>query len=309
MNARFRVDVPSFTAQVNRKAAAFGISRDEAFKVEGRLLAKELIDRTPPYSGKVVQKILGSQGKSLSRQSADISNLTARKVGERRVEKDIKRVILGIRNTSRAPVEAQPDVIVSQTRPDSATHSNELEWGIRQKVEGRNAIRIYADRQGNVYGVDEELFAPHATRDQMEKHHRKFRDKRGRVTTAGSADKIVGRWKWIQKLVTSEPIQKTYIKAKKLMVGQAKGGWADAFIKLGGRMSAGGWIGRHRKAGNSIVRTGDKIHIEMSNRSEWASGGDPDGVIQRSLAGREKSLLASIKRELEKAWGKGATRK
>ena len=306
MNVHFKADVPSFVDQVNKKAAAFGIKRDEAFRIEGRLLAKELIDRTPPFSGKVIKKILGSQGTSLTNANADIDNLTARKVGERRVEKDIKKIILGVKSTVKQQQPANPDVIVSQTRPDAATHSNDLEWGIRQKVEGRNAIRVYADRQGNVYGVDEELFMPSASMRQLEQHHRKFRNSRGRVTTAGSKDRIVGRWKWITKLVTAEPIRDTYIKFKKKMVGEGKGGWVDGFAKLGGKISASGWIGRHRKSGTAIVNTsGDKIRIELTNRSQWASGGDPDGVIERSLAGRAASLKAAIERELKKAWGKG----
>ena len=308
MNVHFKSSVPEFVAMVNERAAVFGIDRREAFEIEGRLLAKEMIARTPPFSGKSIVKILGTQGASLSRQNADIENLTARKVGERRVTKDIKRIILGVKNT-KPPVQNRPDVIVSQVRPDAANHSNELEFGIRTKVEGRPAIRIYADRNGNVYGVDEELFLPKATMDQLEKHHRKFRDSRGRVTTAGSADLIVGRWKWITKLVTAEPIQQAYIKAKKLMVGQAKGGWAASFVKLGGKMSKSGWVGRHMKAGYCVANFGkDKIRIEMTNKSEWADGGDPDRIVEASLKGRAESLKASIEREMKKLWtnpGKG----
>lgn len=286
MNTTFTPDVAGFRRQVERKAAAFGVSLKEAYITEGRLLAKEVIERTPPYSGKAIKKILASQGRTVS---ATIEDLSAKKIGERRLEKGIRKTILGMKNTASSPPESQ-----------SLVRSDTPEWGVKTRVQGKEAIRIYVRADGTVHGIEAEKFKPQATYYDLAQHHKIARKKRRQGTTSGSGELVVGRWRWVDKLVTSESAVASYVKEKTKMVGQAKGGWADGFVKLGGK--APGWIGRHRKSGSSIVKTGDKIHIELTNKSEWAKGGDEKGIIQQSLAGRERSLRANITRAAKGGW-------
>lgn len=309
MTANFQADASGFRDMINRRAIVFGISRKEAFKTESRLLALELMDRTPPFSSKSIQRMLGAQGKSVSTKVWDeIGGMTARKVGENAVEKDIRRVIHGVRG-AKWPEET-PTVIVSQTNPRQARHSNKLEFGILQKVKGKSAVRVYADKKGNVYGVDTELFQPKASLADLEKMHRMARTKRGTVSRAGKSDLITGRWKWINKLVTKTATLNKYIRKKKANVGRAKGGWAASFMRFGGRMSIGGWVGRHaRKTGRvQSTITNDKIDILMINRSEWARGGDYDRIIPKALSGRAEALKGAIKRQMLEDWKKAQTK-
>lgn len=305
MTANFNVDVPEFTSLINSRAIVFGIGREEAFKTEARLLAEELIKRTPPFSGKSIVKMLGAQGRSLTFRNLEVEELSAQKVGMRRVEKDIRRVILGVRGASW-PKET-PTTIVSQTNPRQARHSNKLEFGILQKVRGKNAVRVYADQSGKVYGIDTEKFDPKASMSDLAKWHKAARTKRGRVTTAGQKDLVVGRWRWLNKIVTKAQTVSKYVKMRQKQVGQAKGGWAAAFMRFGGRMSLNGWIGKHAARFGRVRSnfTTDQIAIRMTNQSRWASAGDPDAIIPKAIAGRAESLKAAIWRQMNDAWKKG----
>jgi len=305
MTANFTADVSGFTNMINARSIVFGMGRQEAFKLEAKLLADELIRRTPPFSGKALVKMLGAQGKSLSHRNVEIEEMSAKKVGERRVEKDIRRVIKGVRGAKMAP--ERPVAIVSQVNPAYARHSNQVEFGVLQKVRGKQAVRVYADKGGNVYGIDIEKFEPKASLEDLSKWHKAARTKRGRVTTAGQKDLVIGRWKFLNQIVTKEATVRKYIRRKLRQVGQAKGGWAAAFMRFGGKMSMSGWIGRHAaKHGRTRSNfTDDQIVIEMINQSAWAGSGDPDGIIPKALAGRAESIKSAIKRQMADAWKKG----
>lgn len=334
MTAQFTADVPGFTNLINSRAIVFGIGRKEAFETECRLLAKELIERTPPFSGKAIVKMLGAQGKKLADANLEIKELTARKVGERRVEKDIRKIIYGTRGA------APPDNSfgrVDVVQPIEGKYKNakaaerarkrlETSWnkrrnkfgqgllkdgGVLQRIRGKDAVRIFATKDGTVYGVEVEMFQPKASLADLAKVHQMARTKRGRTSEAGFfKEKKVGRWKWLNKLVTREKTVAKYISKKLKQVGQAKGGWAAAYMRFGGRMSiTTGWIGKHAaKWGRVQSRlTDDVIDISMYNRSAWASSGDPDRIIPKAIAGRTESLKAAIWRQMNDAWKKGGT--
>jgi hypothetical protein len=286
---------PQFSAFVKRFAEAAMISIDDAFHDQTRLLGKELIDRTPPFSGKAIKKMTEARGFHLL---DDIEDLTAKKVGERRVEKDIRKVIYGV-NGATMPHSKNPIVYKSQNATPVA------DWGVLQKCQGKPAVRIFATKTGEVYGVDLERFKADATMEDLKAAHEAQRGKRGRVTTAGTRDRVVGRWRWLDVLVTKADILNQYIKKAQAGVGQAKGGWAAGFIGLGGKCAT--WIKRHSNAGRGInASTPGNFSFTFVNESKWASGGDDDRIIEKSLEGREEALKGRIEHELVKRWGEGA---
>lgn len=284
-------------------------------------LAGELVKRTPPFSGKALRKMLDvqDQRRQISQAESygpfvpkgfndpDIESLSAKRIGERRVEKDIKRVIFGVRGAAM-PKAAQ--VFKGQDSHKAFGKGAVTDWGIYQKCQGRDAVRIFATKKGEVYGVDFERFKANATKGELRQVHQAHRGARGRVSMAGSRDRVIGRWKWLDVLVTKESIVNRFIKEKKKMVGQGKGGWAQAFIQLGGRMSRSGWIGRHAaRAGSCEIRdSGSDLSVTMTNRSAWASGGDPERIRSAAIAGRARALTIKTRNVLEGIWGNKARR-
>lgn len=327
----FKTNEPQFSAMIKKFAEAAMITFDAAFEAQGRELCNRLIKLTPPFSGQSIKRGLwhrdiehlanykailvaenqGDMKKAFEAFSPfrdpEIEDMSARQVGERRVEKDIRRVIKGVRGATMPRQNESPVIIISQTNPRSQNQDVQVDWGVRQKCQGKDAIRIYADRSGNVYGVDTEKFLANPSNEDLAKVHQEHRGKRGRVTTAGSKDIIVGRWRWLNIVVAPFDVVQAFIAKKQKMVGQGRGGWAAGFIKLGGKISTKGWVGRHANAGTCDVRLErGNVNIKIVNNSRWASNGDPDRIIETALAGRARDLEKLIQLILEKRWGKGA---
>lgn len=301
MSATATID-PSFSRKFGEWAAAAGKSIPEAFKMQGRLFCHELIQRTPPFSGKAIVRMLEAKGAMAGLRDGELEDMTARQVGARRVEKDIRRIIYGMNGAN--PNQAA-QVYKGQNR--NVTYSREAisDWGVLQNCQGKPAVRIFANKGGTVYGVDLVNFNPEATIEQLVAHHTAQRTKRGRVTTAGSKDTVVGRWRWLNIFITKDSTAKSFIKKKIRSVGNAKGGWAAGFKKLGGKMSSNGWVGRHSAAGNCTATFGEyNASIQIVNRSRWATGGDPDRIIAKSMQGRGRAIERDIERLLKEKWGK-----
>lgn len=298
------VNADEWNRQVMEYAHTTGKDIRASFIKQAQLLCKEMIDRTPPFSGKTVEKMLLSQGKTMTHRSQEIADeqMTARQVGERRVEKDIRRIIFGVRG-AKVAVKQRPQAVIGQTTDRQAGYDpHGVEFGVLQKCEGRDAVRIFATKKGEVYGIDLQNFKPNATMEEMARVHEQHRTKRGRVTQAGSKDRIVGRWRWLEVLITSKRATDAFIKGKKKAVGQAKGGWAAGLTTLGGRVP--NWIGRHLKAGACTVSDTDNgIEIVITNRSRWASSGDDDRIIEKSLARRTENMRLHCETLITGKWG------
>jgi len=306
---------------------------EAAFEAQGRELCNRLMQFTPPLSGRSIKRglwnrdiehladykaILIAENKGDLKSAFEafspfrddsIEDMSARKIGERRVEKDIRRVIKGVHGAVMPAVHDNPTVIVSQTNPRAAHHDIQVDWGVRQKCQGKDAIRIYADRSGNVYGVDTEKFMPNPSSHDLKSIHDAHRGVRGRVTTAGAKDLVVGRWRWLNIVVAPEKVVDEYIKRKQWMVGQGKGGWVAGFRAFGGQISAKGGVGRHQDAGSVRGWPPSQpgvINVTITNHSRWASNGDPDRIIENAMASRERDMEKLIDRILEKRWGEGA---
>lgn len=280
---------------VRRFAAVSGKSFLEAILDQGRLAINEIIKRTPPFSGKALGRMLEARHLPKGVLDPEIESMTARAVGTRRVEKDIRKVIYGVRGAS-----------LSSKHGDAPEMS--VDFGVLQKCEGRQAIRVFSRKDGTVYGVDVANFKANASMQDMMMHHKQARTSRGRVTTTGERTRNIGRWRWMNVMVTSEKSVESFIKEKQRMVGQAKGGWAAGYMLLGGRMSKGGWVGWHAdKAGYAHKnQTQNSVEVEITNNSAWASGGDPDRIIEKAFEGRVKALEGSIDREIQKQWSAAA---
>lgn len=284
----------------NRKVALAsllaGKSLTQGFRWQGQLLVAELIKRTPPFSGKQLARMLDKQppnalGSKPRLSDPEIESMNARNVGLRRVAKDFKKVIYGFRGAQVALADL----------------GRAIDWGVMQRCEGKQAIRVFARQDGTVYGVDTANFMPNASADQLVKFVNSKRDKRGRVTNAGQKDRRVGRWRWMDVAVTSEAHRDQAIKEQQKHVGEAKGGWAVSLVELGGNISKGGWVGKHMssRAGrckHNLDTAGeriDKISVRIINSSRWAQGKDPDRIREKSIQGRARAMTTWIKKQME----------
>ncbi|MDB6017674.1 MAG: hypothetical protein JWR19_2163 [Pedosphaera sp.] len=221
-----------------------------------------------------VRQALKYQGRLMGEKLITLTPPRTQKQGERRVSADIKRIILG--------VEDLP--------PLDQAHLVE---------KGENVVRVFVSKDGTVYGTDRNLYRPEATMDEISKYHQSQRTKNGRVTSAGTRTRDVGRWKFIEKLVITRDKLDEYIGMVKDRVGRGKGGWATGVIKEGGKVSS--WIGRHaRTAGTYLDATNDaEPYVLFINKSEWASGGDHERIIENAVQSRTRDIHSYIRRKIK----------
>lgn len=293
----------SFGRNIGNYAAACAMRIDEAFRNQCRLLAAELIKRTPPFSGKTIKKIVDSRNRVL--HDPEIEHMSALAVGKRRVELDIRKIIYGLEGAHLS----ERHMTVSK-----GASPNQTDWGTLQKCEGKQAVRLFATKGGTVYGVDQNQWLTDAGISTLQQHHQSNRGKRGRVTTAGQKTRDIGRWKWLNVLVVKEEAVKQFVKFKQGFVGQARGGWAAGFMAMGGKLTKSGWVGKHADSGEchhnldtSEARRGQP-RVTFINNSSWASGGDVENIIEKSLEYRAEAMEEHLKHMYESEFEKAMRR-
>jgi hypothetical protein len=234
---KFSVDsnVPEYGHALGEFIRFYAVSIAQALRYQGKLLAQELIKKTPPDT---------------------------RAQGRHAVERDIKRAVRPLR-----PQDFKSKKIRSLIR--------------KRDYQALEAVFRRFPDSSDLRNVSVVPFDP--------KLHTEIRDRRGRVK------------KFQRKATPDYNEVREYIAHTQSHVGQAKGGWAASFIGLGGRPAA--WIAQHASAGSFEDHAGNPLldYIQMTNRSEWAGGGDEDRVIENSLRSRSIAMLNALARAQDNA--------
>lgn len=130
------------------------------------------------------------------------------------------------------------------------------------------------------------------------KMHQSQRRSRGRVTGNSNRKNYVYATDDVDQL-------KAYSEKVQSRVGQGKGGWASALIKLGGKPAA--WIAKHVRQGTCEDRlhpANKRLSFAGINQSAWASGGDEDRIIGMAMEGRAMAIVKDLERRIEDEWRK-----
>jgi hypothetical protein len=163
---------------------------------------------------------------------------------------------------------------------------------------------VIKTKTGAIYGVDNKLYKPNASMGEMRAHHEKFRSKRtGRVTTAGSYDRTIGRWKFVDKMYVKHSRMNSYIRQRAKEVGKLKGGWAGGTVKWKGGKKPAKWIMNHAKTGNCIDRMKENGNGYLEIRNEVAGQNRPGwkGINRFVVNSRERGFQKELKAAVRKA--------
>jgi hypothetical protein len=113
-------------------------------------------------------------------------------------------------------------------------------------------IRLFAKKDGTVYGTDKAHFMKDASTSTIRKIH-KGAFVNGSMSSAGSRTRDIGRWKFIDKYFVPENTLDEYVKSQQKKTGLAKSGWADCAKKLKSPLKGSAtrgiprWVTRHLK--------------------------------------------------------------
>ncbi|WP_395734099.1 hypothetical protein [Prosthecobacter sp.] len=168
---------------------------------------------------------------------------------------------------------------------------------------GSQNVRLFATKDGKVYGCDTRFFKPYATVDEMFAYHQSKRLKSGRVSEAGGRTRDVGRWKFIDQMIVSASAWNRYRKWIIQRVGMLAAGFNAAAQKLGVPLPV--WIKRHGtgRGAVNIQRSLGSYSITIRNSVPYGNKNDLPRRIRFVLQSdkRKKRLAHRIRAEIRVA--------
>lgn len=249
----------------------------DAVSLNARLLCVELARRTQPFG----------------------ANDKAKKTGEKAITRDL----IGGRSSSAVHSRRRRGILAAIG--SSMDESGGFSW-----YKTGDNVRLFVGKDGFAYGTEKTMFRPDATGSEIRAFHKK-NFVNGKMSSAGSRDKTIGRWKFLDKMFVSEAALTDYLKKTIEKVGISKAGWANCALQLRkinkGKLTAGipTWVFRHTadfKNGKTVDLTGDtkKPRVVMTNTTPWASGVIPASEQLNALSVVATKMRNQMKEILKK---------
>jgi hypothetical protein len=166
-------------------------------------------------------------------------------------------------------------------------------------------IRLFVKKDGTVYGTDTAHFLDGATAATLRQIH-KGAFQNGRMSSAGSGTRNIGRWKFVDKYFVPDSTLSDYVKSQQAKSGMAKSGWAACAKQLkkvvSGSMTRGipKWVTRHLgdyNFGTVEDRTGNIFSptVVLTNTCRYA-----DKVLRETEKLQGLSIVAGkMKKQME----------
>lgn len=269
MSFQVKLNKAQFASDVRRLMKLTNKTMGEVLDEQAGLFARDGMRFTPPFGNAPITESFTVQ----------------RKAGENAIITDI---VGGGPNAFKSNPKAGIFVVL----PSAMVNDSE-----RRKRSGN--VFVFADKSGRAYGVDQEHWKVDAPISELLEHHKKMRSPRtGRVTSAGSRTRDVGRWRFLDKLIIRDT---QFEKVKKVLfasVGIAKSAWVLPLSYLG-KASRGipAWIKRHSKgvASGIYKRTGrdQKVKIVVGNSIPFVQR-FAEHVEKRAWANRMRNFPKQI---------------
>jgi hypothetical protein len=131
---------------------------------------------------------------------------------------------------------------------------NEIDFvrTMNPKAAQLQGARIFTAKSGAVYLIDQAYYEPNASDSRIHDFHQSQRISSGRVTSAGSRTRDIGRWKAVDTLHVRESTYRSYVASVKKRVGTLKAGFAGALRAAaaftGGRAIIPSWVKKAESA-------------------------------------------------------------
>ena len=167
-------------------------------------------------------------------------------------------------------------------------------------------IRLFVKKDGTVYGTDTAHFLDGATAATLRQIH-KGAFQNGKMSSAGSGTRNIGRWKFVDKYFVPDNTLSDYVKSQQAKSGMAKSGWAACAKQLkkvgSGSMTRDipGWVTRHLgdyNFGTVEDRTGNIFSptVVLTNTCKYA-----DKVLRETEKLQGLSIVAGkMKKQMER---------
>ncbi len=270
MSIQLSVDATGLIEKMKRLMELTGTTLKKALYQEGRLLSIELARYTQPFGWDTSAKGKG--------------------------ESAIKGDLLGSRRSGQKSRSAGVFYVLPDSLIDGATMEP-----------GTTNVRLFARKDGTVYGTDKTTFKPDASQQALYFKHQSMRRKSDGTVVGATAEKTIGRWKFIEKWTIRETSFSEYLAKTQAMVGFAKSGWiacAKELAALSGDRVQGvpDWVKRHNAPGHIEDRTSaEKPSLTISNDINYSGRVLSHSNITAAIRDRKIKLQARIDQALKAA--------
>lgn len=164
--------------------------------------------------------------------------------------------------------------------------------------------RRFKTTRGAVFGVENNFWNLSGNRSQMKAYHQRNRLRNGRASMAGSWDKNIGRWKFIDRMVVSQRAYEGYLRDEVFpKIGLLKKGWIAPNAPF--KTKAPAWVKKAKGApGNSSGDYSDQMDLfangflQLKNVAPQAAG--RDGLVRIVLRTRSRDLKRFAAKRLDK---------
>lgn len=174
--------------------------------------------------------------------------------------------------------------------------ASQFKW---EHIEGR--IRLFARRDGKVYGTDVNHLKYNASIQELEEFHHRSKNADGSYgSEAGTMTQDNGRWKFITKWVIKQSQFDELLKVLTAKVGFAKSGWATCAEQLGGTRGIQKWVTKHKAPGTVVDETtAEQPKLTIRNDTNYTSQVLSESGAKEALRDREIKLTERIKNILK----------
>lgn len=169
-------------------------------------------------------------------------------------------------------------------------------------------VRLFISKDGYAYGTDKSYFKPGASKGEMRSFH-KSKFVNGRMSSAGSRDRTIGRWKFIEKWFVDGSTLDSYIDDQIKKVGWAKAGWAACARDLPkitkGSSTRGipSWVTRHDSIHGDVVDNSNDLsnpRVKLINSTPYAHQVCPPNEVANATAVIVQKMINQMSNILKK---------
>ena len=259
-------DATELAREIKKLSKDSGITVQFVCHEQMRLYGQRMIIVTQPRVGRKGTLVEGQQ---------------ARTVGERRVELDINKILVG---TDDSLQEWQPLEINGLTFQRVRDRTTGASWGVQLHLWERSAS------ESTIRGV-----------------HEASRNKRGRVKPSGPRQTKIGGFPFINTLHVPVAAKKEYIRARQAAVGTLKAGWVDGVMFYAKLVRAKPRIPKWIKAKavgkgthGGKVNVAGRGEISITNIVSYAGAKIPQQVVDAERRRRQRDILKQLPKRMDK---------
>ena len=166
-----------------------------------------------------------------------------------------------------------------------------VDRAVESGISDAGNVRLFARKDGSVYGTDRTHFLPDASTSQLEGIHKaNFID--GKMSSAGARTRDIGRWKFIERYTVRQSAMDAFLAAEFKKVGWLAS-TLNAIARLTGARIPAYARGKSAASQQDFSLGASLLHFKFENMVPWAGGaaGGQMGTLFQSAVNYQANAM------------------